>query len=286
MRSEFSVLVVFIFAAIAGCDDSLTEDHKELNEDNQTEEVLRIQWDEMSSLFDSLGVEGSILLFDAERNELLSNDYVWAEKQRLPASTFKIPNSIIALETGVVSDEFTVMKWDGTKKWRQEWEQDLAFKDAFQYSCVPCYQEIARKIGVKRMNEWLDKLEFGKMIVDSSTIDNFWLSGESKISQFEQMDFLVRFNLGELPISDRTREIVREIMILEKTEKYCLMAKTGWASGDSYENGWFVGFLEQNGNTYYFATNISPKKNCPREAFLEARSVITREALRLRGINI
>ena len=69
----------------------------------------------------------------------------------LPASTFKIPNSIIALETGLIEDDSTLIKWDGDERRLPAWEQDLVFRDAFHYSCVPCYQEIARKIGEKRM---------------------------------------------------------------------------------------------------------------------------------------
>ena len=84
------------------------------------------------------------------------------------------------------------------------WEQDLTFKQAFHYSCVPCYQEVARKIGATRMNVWLNKLDYGQMHVDTTNIDVFWLEGDSQINQYQQIDFLKRLYRSELLISHRT----------------------------------------------------------------------------------
>lgn len=97
------------------------------------------------------------------------------KKRNLPASTFKITNSIIALETGVVENDSTLLKWNGEKRRFKNWEQDLILRDAFHFSCVPCYQEIARKVGENKMNKFLKKLDYGNMKVDSSNLDLFWL---------------------------------------------------------------------------------------------------------------
>lgn len=103
------------------------------------------------NILDSFQLKGSILIFDNAGNTFFSNDFDRANERNLPASTFKIPNSIIALETGVIQSDTTTIKWNGEKRRLAVWEQDLTFKNAFQVSCVPCYQEIARKIGVGRM---------------------------------------------------------------------------------------------------------------------------------------
>lgn len=100
--------------------------------------------------------------------------------EKLPASTFKIPNSIIAVELGIIENDTTILKWNGEQRKMDIWEKDLSFKDAFRISCVPCYQEIARKIGTIKMKEYLEKFEYKNMIFDSLTIDNFWLEGNSK----------------------------------------------------------------------------------------------------------
>jgi beta-lactamase class D len=120
-----------------------------------THEVLK---PEFGKILDSLKVKGAVLIYDVKNNTYYSNDFAWAKTGIIPASTFKIPNSIIALETGIIQNDSVIFKWNGEKRNFKKWEQDLTFKKAFQVSCVPCYQEIARKVGVKRMKTYLKKL--------------------------------------------------------------------------------------------------------------------------------
>ncbi len=205
------------------------------------------------------------------------------EVGQIPASTFKIPHSMIALELGIVDINATIFKWDGQPRAFKMWETDLDFKGAFHKSCVPCYQEVARKIGPSRMKYMLDTLHYGHMKLDSNTIDNFWLRGESKISSYEQIEFLRRFYDGELPISDRTRQIMREMMIMSKTDKYILSGKTGWAMNSEDNLGWFVGFVEKNDNIFYFATQVRPRPELDMDDFAEIRKTVTYDALKFLG---
>lgn len=235
---------------------------------------------EFGKILDSLKVKGSVLIFDLEKNTYYSNDFSWAKAGHLPASTFKIPNSIIALETGVVKNDSVVFKWNGEKRSQKTWEQDLTFKEAFRVSCVPCYQEIARKIGVKRMKSYLKKLNYNKMVFDTKTIDDFWLEGESKISQKQQIDFLKKIYFSELPISARTEAIMKDIMEIEKTNEYILRGKTGWSFNNKIDNGWIVGYIEKDKKVYFFATNIEPKNSLDMDNFRTARINSTMEAFR------
>jgi len=232
------------------------------------------------SIIDSAEVKGSVLIYVLQKNIYYSNDFNWAKVGRLPASTYKIPHSIIALETGVVAGEDSIQKWDGNKKFVKAWEQDLSFTDAFRFSCVPCYQAIARKIGEVRMNRFLARLKFGNMKVDSSNIDVFWLKGESKITQFQQIDFLKRLQNSRLPISKNTARIVKKIMIIERKKNYVLRGKTGWAVRDGNNNGWFVGYMEQGENVFFFAVNINPKGKFNMKLFSKIRMEITYSALK------
>ncbi len=236
------------------------------------------------SILDSANLKGAILLYDPQKNTYHSNDFEWSKKGRLPASTFKIPNSIIALETGVVKDDSTLFVWDGQKRALKIWEQDLILKEAFQYSCVPCYQEIARKIGVKRMNSYLQQLEYKDMRVDTTNIDLFWLEGDSKISQWQQIDFLNRLYQYKLPVSERSNKIMKNMLLIEDQSSYKLSGKTGWAIRDGKNNGWFVGYIEVDQKVYFFATNVSPKKNFDMASFPAIRKEVTYQALRAMGI--
>jgi beta-lactamase class D len=234
---------------------------------------------EFGNILDSLKVKGSILIYDVKNKTYYSNDFEWSKTGVIPASTFKIPNSIIALESGIIKNDSTIFKWNGDKRRFKKWEEDLTFKKAFQVSCVPCYQEIARKIGVKRMKSYLKKLNYDGMIFDTLTIDNFWLEGKSIFSQMQQIDFLERLYFSQLPISKRTENIMRDIMQLEKTENYILSGKTGWGMRNEMNNGWLVGYLETNNSVYFFATNVE-KQETDMEEFPIIRLNSTKEALK------
>lgn len=239
---------------------------------------------DFDKILDSFQVNGSILIYDNDKNTFYSNDFDWAKNGKLPASTFKIPNSIIAVELGIIENDTTILKWNGEQRKMDIWEKDLSFKDAFRISCVPCYQEIARKIGTIKMKEYLEKFEYKNMIFDSLTIDNFWLEGNSKISQKQQIDFLRKFYFSKFPISDRTIKIVKNIMEIERTENYILSGKTGLSSIEEKYNGWFVGYVETKSNVYFFATNVIPTDGLNVDDFISSRINVTKNALKQMNI--
>lgn len=257
-----------------------TDSSDKVNQPKPNEEFR----EDFQMIIDSAWLTGGILIFDPQSDVYYSNDFKRSSAGYLPASTFKIPNSIIALETGVAENDSTLFKWDGKKRMMPQWEQDLILKDAFQFSCVPCYQEIARDIGVDRMKEYLKKFDYGNMKVDSSNIDTFWLEGDSKISQRQQINFLKKFYGNELPISDRTSEIMKRIMLIEENESYKLSGKTGWAKSGNDDLGWFVGYVETEGKIFYFATNIESKEGFNMDNFAKIRPQITLEAFQKLGI--
>ncbi|MFC2107064.1 class D beta-lactamase [Bacteroidota bacterium] len=235
---------------------------------------------ELNTILENADVKGSILIFDYLDNKLFSNDFDWAEKGHLPASTFKIQNSIIALETGVVESDTTILKWDGKKRRLAKWEKDMDLREAFRLSCVPCYQEIARKIGPDRMTAKLNSMRYPLIKITDENIDKFWLEGKLKVNQYQQVDFLKRLYFGELPIDNASTQIMKRIMVLEETDNYRLSAKTGWAIRNGNNIGWFIGILESNNKIYFFATNIQPNEDFNMDMFYKIRLEITMEAFK------
>lgn len=237
---------------------------------------------EYESYFKKYGVGGSFLLYDLKQNAYIAYDTSRCKERFAPASTFKIFNSLVALETGVAPDEHLVLTWDGVDKGRPSWNQDQDMATAIKNSTVWYYQEIARRIGGKRMREWIRRERYGNMDM-SGGIDKFWLKGGMGISQQEQVDFLKRLYQGTLHFSRRSMDIVKRIIILKDTATYTLRGKTGWAQRDGKNIGWLVGYLEQKGNVYFYAINIEAPDPAP-ESFTPARREITEAILKSLGL--
>jgi len=176
-----------------------------------------------------------------------------ADSAFLPASTFKIANAAIALETGAVSGPEAAFPWDGEIREFEGWNRDHTLASAMPASVVPVYQEVARRVGTERMEEWLARLEYGNGTIDGG-IDRFWLDGGLRISAREQVGFLTRLLEEDLPLSRATTAAVVEILRLEGGPGWALHGKTGWAFEAGL--GWWVGWAERDGATYVFALNM------------------------------
>ena len=154
--------------------------------------------------FFDLGTEGTFVAYKVDDYLMIASDKVRSGEGKLPASTFKIPNSLIALETGVVQDpDKDVFKWDGVKRDIEAWNKDHTLRSAIAVSAVPVYQEIARRIGQERMQKYVDLFEYGNRDIGGG-IDQFWLTGNLRIDPVEQIDFVDRLRRGVLPVSKRS----------------------------------------------------------------------------------
>lgn len=191
-----------------------------------------------------------------------------------PASTFKIFNSLVALEAGVVKDEREVLKWDGKKRGFEKWNQDLNMKQAFKYSALWFYQEMARRAGKEQMQYWLDTVGYGNRLIQPN-IDNFWLGGGIEITPYEQIEFLERLYYNNLPFNTETMDKVKEIMLVDDST-YTMRAKTGWTLRNNYSKGWYVGWIEVKGIPYIFANVM----DIPTDDKAKARIDITLAILR------
>ncbi|MGM9507847.1 class D beta-lactamase [Larkinella sp. GY13] len=229
-------------------------------------------------------LKGSFLLYDPQRDHYTAYQFERTRQGFLPASTFKIFNTLIGLETGVLKDERSVMKWDSVKRDIETWNRDNTLETAFKVSCVPCYQEVARKVGLKRMREWVAKVGYGKLDINADNLDSFWLEGKSTITQEQQIDLLRRIHEGKVPFAPKNLAVLKKIMLIDEKPGMKLYGKTGWAGGSANPNiGWFVGYVEKGDKVYYFATNIESPKPVPA-TFVPARRQITEAILKELGI--
>ncbi|MBF0603702.1 MAG: class D beta-lactamase [Nitrospirae bacterium] len=224
------------------------------------------------------GVEGCIAVVQISQNRTLVSDISRCQERLMPASTFKIVQAVIALETGVVRED-EIFFWDKTAYSFKAWEQDMTLRQAMAVSAVPVFQQIARRIGLERMAQWLVTLNYGNTEI-GGVVDRFWLDGPLSISPLEQAKFMAQLAMGQLPVSPSSMMVLRRVMPQEAVEGWHLFGKTGWAVAASPKVGWYVGWGERQGERLSFALTI------PMPSLEQAplRISLAKEALRTLGI--
>ena len=196
-----------------------------------TSATVSAGWEEnkrVGEIFKSAGVDGTFVLYDAKADRCIGHNKPRAEKRYVPASTFKIPNSLIGLSVGAVKSTDEVLPYkSNTPPFNKAWEKDMGLRDAIAVSNVPIFQELARRIGLEHMRENVAKMNYGNKEI-GDTVDTFWLKGPLEISAIEQTQFLVKLAQGELPFPRACQKSVREIILLDQGENWKLYGKTGW----------------------------------------------------------
>lgn len=236
---------------------------------------------ELGRLFANRGVNGAIVLENMDASRRYIHNEARAGQPFLPASTFKIPNTLIALELGVVKPGVK-FRWDGKDKGIPSCNQDQSLATAFRNSCVWCYQELALRIGMDNYLKWLNLMNYGNAC-PAPVLTTFWLDGDLRISVMQQIDFLKKLHHRSLPFNLATFDNMRRIMLVEQRMEYQLYAKTGWAGfgqQDQKQLGWYVGYVETEKDAWFFALNM----DITRPAEGAYRQQIVMEALRAKGI--
>lgn len=233
----------------------------------------------IAKLFENEKVKGTMLIESLDGKERYVYNDIRAKMPLLPASTFKIPNTLIALEEGVITAD-SIIVWDNVERNIKAWNQDQNLSSAFKRSCVWCYQLFARNIGLEKYHEYLKKLHYGNETTGDN-VERFWLDGELRISAYEQIAFLKKLYDNALPFQQKHIDLLKSIMIDEKGNTYTIRAKTGWAVPKGAEHhGWYVGYVESSKGVYFFATNLIT----PSSDELSLRKLLTLEALKSKGI--
>jgi beta-lactamase class D len=189
----------------------------------------------------------------------------------VPASTFKIPHALVALQTGVVTDPDAMETWDGKKQFVEACGRDQSLRTAIQESCLWFFQRTAAKIGAERMKAELAKLDYGNAKVDGR-IDTFWLAGGSlEVTPDEQLDFVVRMFDGKLTSIDRAHVATVESIMQSDLARWkprvptdfampsssaTLWAKTGTDEVDGLRMTWWMGAIEGPRGRFAFVSRV------------------------------
>ena len=235
---------------------------------------------EWEASFMDKDLNGTFMLYDMNADKLMVYNESRADSAFSPASTFKICNALIGLQTETLKSVDDTIRWNGHQYPWEGWNRDHCLRSAMPVSCVWFYQEMARRIGRDKMQYWLGKVNYGNASIGEQ-VDLFWLNGAIQISAKEQVVFLERLIKNELPFDTQIQEDVKEIIITESTEEYVMHAKTGWAMRVTKPVGWYVGYVEKGDNNYIFVLNYDMT-----DAKIQAkyRKELTYELLRSAGV--
>lgn len=239
---------------------------------------------DFKAYFDNCNVDGSVVIFDHSKQQWVISDTVSIRQETLPASTFKVINLLIALETKVISDENEIVKWVGSTDtvkygYRPEIYRDMTVKEAFEISAGWVFVELAKKIGKENYKKYLRICQYGNLDLSQTDAD-FWNFGAFAISPVNQVAFLKKFYEGKLPFSARNIDIVKSVLVSEQHEDYTIYAKTGWTREGGINTGWWVGFVERNGAVYFFATCLLQDRKYNSDSFGSCRKEITKAVLK------
>jgi len=239
------VLIVIVFVTFASCaPNNVTVDES------------------LGKHFKEAGAVGCFALLDNGTGEFtIYNLERYKDSAYLPASTFKIVNSLIGLQTGKIIDSSMMIKWDGFDRGRPECNRDMNMTDAFRLSCPPWYMELARRIGKDTMQQWLDTLAYGNKKI--SRLDTFWLDNSLKIKPDEQLGLVKKLYFNNLPFHKHNQEAVKKAMLWEDNTNYRLSYKTGWGINEQGRNlAWCIGWIVENNHPYFFVLNLeTPQKD-------------------------
>jgi beta-lactamase class D len=226
-----SIATILILALGAtSCRDARVSDHPE--------------W---GAKFKAYGIDsGCFIMRDHAHEQILFYNKERSTQRYSPASTFKILNSLIALEVNAVADENTIIPWNGVHHEMPEWDHDMNMREAFRVSNVPFYQELARRVGRPTYQRYMDTIKYGNMKIGGKD-DAFWLDGSLQITADEQIGFVRKLYFNELPFLERNQEIVKNIMLREDSTDNRYYYKTGMGvTSKGADLFWIVGYLEHS----------------------------------------
>ncbi|TCO69153.1 BlaR1 family beta-lactam sensor/signal transducer [Marinisporobacter balticus] len=278
-RSKKRILVgsmaIFLLANVFLCDGKEKFNYLK---DNIGRIPKNYEYEHVGKYFN--GYEGTFVLYDMKNDKYHIYNESLSKKRVSPLSTFKIGISLVGLEEGIIKDENMIIPWNKEIYPFEEWNKDQNLKTAMKYSVNWYYEAVSSRIGHRTMKKYVDKMKYGNKFV-SNNITRFWNESSLKISPIEQISFLRDFYAYKLPFSKENLDRVKEVIKVSKNNRGQLSGKTGTANVNNKNiNGWFIGYVEKDDNTYFFATNI----NAIDKASGSAAKHITLSILKEKGI--
>lgn len=247
------IFSISILVSLSACSSIKTKSEDNFHISSQQHEKA------IKSYFDEAQTQGVIIIKEGKNLSTYGNALARANKEYVPASTFKMLNALIGLENHKATTN-EIFKWDGKKRTYPMWEKDMTLGEAMALSAVPVYQELARRTGLELMQKEVKRVNFGNTNIGTQ-VDNFWLVGPLKITPVQEVNFADDLAHNRLPFKLETQEEVKKMLLIKEVNGSKIYAKSGWGMDVTAQVGWLTGWVEQaNGKKIPFSLNLEMKE--------------------------
>lgn len=229
---------------------------------------------ELNKYFNSDNAEGCFTMLNNSNGEITVYNMSLDTSRYSPAETFDIMHSLIALQTGSVNNEESMISWDHTLEADSMCKRDMNLQDAFKLNCTSFFQVLSKKTEKTIFQTWLDSISYGNKKMEG-VYDSFWLNHTLTISPDEQLGFLKKLYFEQLPFRKSSQQMLRKMMIQEDNSAYTLSYKKGATNNaDQGIIEWCVGWIEENKHVYFFVTFSKSKNKNSKKSIVEKTKAI------------
>lgn len=223
------------------------------NEANHT-----VTYIDLNDVFE--GYNGSFVLYDAAEDSWQIYNKEYATARISPASTFKIYSALFSLESGIISPEQSLIPWNGQNYMYDLWNADQTLESAMQNSVTWYFQALDQQSSLPSIKEYVKEIGYGNQLVEGD-ISSYWINSALKISPVEQVEMLTKLYYNQFGFTPENIKAVKDSIRLYSMDEGILSGKTGTEEIDGLNtSGWFIGYVERDNHTYFFATNIQSEK--------------------------
>lgn len=206
------------------------------------------------------GYNGSFVLYDAAEDSWQIYNKEYATARISPASTFKIYSALFSLESGIISPEQSLIPWNGQNYMYDLWNADQTLESAMQNSVTWYFQALDQQSSLPSIKEYVKEIGYGNQLVEGD-ISSYWINSALKISPVEQVEMLTKLYYNQFGFTPENIKAVKDSIRLYSMDEGILSGKTGTEEIDGLNtSGWFIGYVERDNHTYFFATNIQSEK--------------------------
>ncbi len=250
LQSTFTFIIIAVF--LSGTVPVLSI--QALEKDRCHFDETNVSYLDLHNIFK--GYKGSFVLYDSTENTWRIYDKDNAVTRISPASTFKIYSALYGLESGTITPEQSLIRWNGQNYVYNLWNADQTLESAMQNSVTWYFQALDQRASLSDIEKYVQEIGYGNQIVEGD-IASYWLNSSLKISPVEQVQLLKKLYNNEFEFAPENIKAVKNAISLYTTDEGTLSGKTGTEEVNGQNtSGWFIGYIEKNGHTYFFSTNI------------------------------